>query len=262
MNMVVRTWRRLFARVLLNMFFYSAVFGVEASIDIDNEDFIKECVSAHNFYRSRVNPPASNMLYMSWDRILAKAALEWSKNCKFEHNSALKVPGKLHPVFTPVGENIYVTTGSTLKVNSAITSWYNEVNAYAYDSRRCTGVCGHYTQLVWASSYKVGCAAHTCPSGIAGFSAAGSTIFVCDYGPAGNYPTRPYLKGKECSKCFKDRCENKLCRNTTLEMSSDSDSLCDQYCIAVLAIRPLSLIALVIGVYVLQQKYPDMFAYL
>ncbi|XP_067906365.1 glioma pathogenesis-related protein 1-like [Heterodontus francisci] len=255
-------WRRLFSRVSLEMLFYFAVFGVESSIDIDNEDFIKECIRGHNLYRSKVEPPASNMLYMSWDRILAQAALEWSRNCMFKHNSDLKVPGKLHPVFTTIGENIFVTGGSNLNVTRAITAWYNEVQFYDYFSQTCTGVCGHYTQVVWASSYKVGCAVHTCPSGIADFSSATSTIFVCDYGPPGNYPTLPYLKGEACSECFNDRCENKLCRNRTLEMSSDSNSVCDHFCIAVLAIRPLSLIVIIAGVYVVQKKYPNMFAYL
>uniref|UniRef100_UPI00398ED4E0 glioma pathogenesis-related protein 1-like n=1 Tax=Pristiophorus japonicus TaxID=55135 RepID=UPI00398ED4E0 len=260
--MGVRMGRRLCASVSLNVCFYLAIFGVEAAIDIDNKDFIKECIQRHNFYRSQVNPPASNMLYMSWDRILAKAALEWSKNCVFKHNTDLKVHGKLHPVFTSVGENIYVTSGSTLNVSRAITNWYNEVIHYDYASQRCTKVCGHYTQLVWASSYKVGCAVHSCPSGIAGFHNGASAIFVCDYGPPGNYPTRPYLKGKECSECFKDHCENKLCRNKTLEMSGDSDSLCDHFCVAVLVIRPLSLLLIATGVYVVKQKYPSMFAYL
>ncbi|XP_072341023.1 glioma pathogenesis-related protein 1-like isoform X2 [Scyliorhinus torazame] len=255
-------WRSWFCDVSLYLIFDFAVLGVVFSNDINNEDFIRETIRVHNFYRSKVNPPASNMLYMSWDRILANVALGWSKNCRFEHNKDLKVRGKLHPVFPVVGENIYVTEGSSLNVTMAIENWHNEVKYYDYVSRRCTNVCGHYTQLVWASSYKVGCAFHICPSGIAGFSGHTSVNFVCDYGPGGNFPTHPYLTGKACSKCFKDRCENNLCRNGTLEMSRDSDSLCDNYCIAVLSIRQLSLIVIAVGVYCVQSKYPNMFAYL
>ncbi|XP_038636433.1 glioma pathogenesis-related protein 1-like isoform X3 [Scyliorhinus canicula] len=248
-------WRPWFCEVSLYLIFNFAVLGAVFSNDI-NEDFIRESIRAHNFYRSKVDPPASNMLYMSWDRILANVALGWSKNCRFEHNKDLKVRGKLHPVFPVVGENIYVTEGSSLNVSRAIQNWHGEVKDYDYVSRRCTN-------LVWASSYKVGCAFHICPSGIADFSGRTSVNFVCDYGPAGNFPTHPYLTGKACSKCFKDRCENNLCRNRTLEMSTDdSDSLCDNYCIAVLVIRPLSLIVIVIGVYFAQSKYPNMFAYL
>ncbi|XP_078423864.1 glioma pathogenesis-related protein 1-like [Cetorhinus maximus] len=260
--MVVGKWRWLFSGSSLHSFFYFAVLGVAISTSIDGEDFIGECLRAHNLYRSKVHPAASNMLYMSWDPILAKVALRWSKNCKFEHNSDLKVPGKLHPVFPTIGENIYVTGGQLINITKAITSWYNEVKFYDYSLQRCTHVCGHYTQLVWASSYKVGCASHICRSGIDGFTSAISVNFVCDYGPPGNYPRHPYLTGEACTECFKDRCENNLCRNGTLEMSSDSDSSCDNKCIAVLAIRPISLIVIGAGVYIVQTKYPNMFAYL
>lgn len=32
--------------------------------DIENEDFIKDCVRFHNKFRSEANPTASDMLYM------------------------------------------------------------------------------------------------------------------------------------------------------------------------------------------------------
>ena len=41
-------------------------------------------------------------------------------------------------------------------------------------------MCGHYTQVVWRNTTKIGCAIYTCP----GFQ-YGSTV-VCDYGPGGN----------------------------------------------------------------------------
>ncbi|XP_059833664.1 glioma pathogenesis-related protein 1-like isoform X1 [Hypanus sabinus] len=250
-----------FSKISLNALFYFAAFRVAAAVDIRNKDFIKECISTHNLYRSQVNPPASDMLYMSWDRTLAEAALAWSKKCIFAHNKDLKTHWKLHPVFKTIGENIYVQTGSSLDVPAAIESWHNEIHYYDYNSNRCGKVCGHYTQLVWASSYKVGCAVHTCPGGIAQFSREPSTIFVCDYGPPGNYPRHPYLEGKACTQCPDSWCENRLCRNATREMTNNSDSACDNYCIAVVAMRPLTLIITVVGVYLIQQKYTNMFAY-
>ena len=50
----------------------------------------------------------------------------------------------------------------------------------------CSGICGHYTQVVWRTSVNVGCALHDCPG-----LAYGSTI-VCDYGPGGNSGGAPY----------------------------------------------------------------------
>lgn len=51
-------------KVPLHALFYLAVFGVGITVDIHDEDFIKNCVDTHNLYRSQVDPPASDMLYM------------------------------------------------------------------------------------------------------------------------------------------------------------------------------------------------------
>jgi len=42
-----------------------------------------------------------------------------------------------------------------------------QISYFNYDDRTCaTGeVCGHYTQVVWAKSYKVGCGAAFCEDG-------------------------------------------------------------------------------------------------
>ncbi|KAM7328159.1 hypothetical protein ACRRTK_012251 [Alexandromys fortis] len=180
--------------------------------DITNEDFIQQCVQIHNQNRSRVNPTARNMLYMSWDSDLARIAKSWAKVCRFEHNPRLK--SRLHPNFTTVGENIWTGSLSLFSVSSAISSWYNEVKYYDFRTRRCTGVCGHYTQVVWADSYKVGCAVQFCPR-VGNFEKlSNGAHFICNYGPAGNYPTWPYKQGTTCSDCPKDdRCLNNLCIN-------------------------------------------------
>ncbi|NXN90849.1 GLIP1 protein, partial [Rhinopomastus cyanomelas] len=168
--------------------------------DIADPQFIEECVQTHNTLRSGVNPPASNMLYMSWDPDLAKTARAWAKKCQFKHNIHLREPGGAHPKFTPVGENLRTESLPSFTVQRAITSWYNEVSAYDYATNTCRGVCGHYTQVVWATSYKVGCAVHFCPR-VTYSSITNAAHFICNYGPAGNYPSRPYRTGPACSAC-------------------------------------------------------------
>uniref|UniRef100_M3XKW1 GLI pathosis related 1 n=2 Tax=Latimeria chalumnae TaxID=7897 RepID=M3XKW1_LATCH len=160
-------------------------FGKGAAPDIEDRAFIEECVRVHNFHRSAVKPPASNMQYMSWDRTMAQTARTWARNCRLQHNIHLKEHGRLHPNFSTLGENIWVGSSfDAFNVTSAIAAWNNEVQYYNYKTRTCTKVCGHYTQVVWADSYKVGCAVHICTSGIAGFSVGSrSAIFVCNYGP-------------------------------------------------------------------------------
>ncbi|XP_072212472.1 glioma pathogenesis-related protein 1-like [Excalfactoria chinensis] len=185
--------------------------------DIEDAKFIEDCVRIHNDFRSKVNPPASNMLRMSWDPALAKSAKAWAKKCMFKHNIYLKIPQKMHPTFTPIGENIWTGTATIFSVRLALTDWFNEVRNYDFNTRHCTDKCGHYTQVVWATSYKVGCAVHFCHTihNLQGFNKVAH--FVCDYGPAGNYPTKPYKAGRPCSECRNDQCVGNLCVNAERE---------------------------------------------
>ncbi|VDM82346.1 unnamed protein product [Strongylus vulgaris] len=50
---------------------------------------------------------------------------------------------------------------------------------------------GHYTQMAWETSYKLGCGVVNCAS---------MTLVVCQYGPAGNYFNEPiYTIGDPCT---------------------------------------------------------------
>ncbi|KAM9040013.1 glioma pathogenesis-related protein 1-like [Sarcophilus harrisii] len=180
---------------------------------IDNEAFIKECVDIHNKFRSQVTPKASNMRRVSWDADLAKVAKEWAQKCKFEHNPDLNIPQKLYPSFSAVGENLWIGSIGAFSENEAIKSWNDEVKNYDFQNKKCTGVCGHYTQVVWADTYKIGCAVQFCPKIEQSFITNGA-VFVCDYGPAGNYYNmQPYKEGEPCNACKEDTCVDQLCTN-------------------------------------------------
>ncbi|XP_068950930.1 glioma pathogenesis-related protein 1-like [Petaurus breviceps papuanus] len=180
---------------------------------IENKAFIKNCVDFHNEFRSQVTPKASNMLRMSWDTDLAKIAKTWAKRCEFKHNYDLHKFGKLQHSFPSLGENLWGGSIGTFSEKSAIKLWNDEVKNYDFQTQNCTRVCGHYTQIVWASSYKVGCAAQFCPE-LKGTGIKPGVLFVCDYGPAGNYNhMRPYQEGEPCSACKEDTCVDRLCAN-------------------------------------------------
>uniref|UniRef100_A0A3Q3WEB2 SCP domain-containing protein n=1 Tax=Mola mola TaxID=94237 RepID=A0A3Q3WEB2_MOLML len=173
--------------------------------EITDRKFIDQCVREHNAARSSVSPAASNMLYMTWDAGLASTAKAWARQCLFEHNPRLQEDSRRNPT-SSVGENIW--TGyppSYFDVTHAIKKWVNEVQDYDYNSNNCRAVCGHYTQVVWASTYKVGCAAQLCPDGVkkTNFADKEGVVFVCNYGPGGNLVgTKPYKsKGEACSGC-------------------------------------------------------------
>ena len=66
---------------------------------------------------------------------------------------------------------------------------------------------GHYTQVVWADTYKVGC-------GFTAYKASNGwydKYYVCNYGPTGNRRGGSmYKTGSACSKCS-GACDNGLC---------------------------------------------------
>ncbi|KAG7320653.1 hypothetical protein KOW79_016506 [Hemibagrus wyckioides] len=239
--------------------------------DITDQQFIESCVNEHNRARASVNPPASNMRYMTWDESLAVLARSWARGCLFQHNLQRK-----HPVLPSVGENIWAgTLSGSFNVKSAIKSWVQEVRYYNYYTSACSSPpCTHYTQVVWATTYKVGCAVIFCPNGVRDttFSHRPGAIFVCNYATQGNYrDTRPYKEGAACSECGGEKCEDKLCHNSTRDTdihnswTSDWDPalhVCGVFCKSVLIIRPVALLLIFGSVYVVQRTCPNIFAYI
>ncbi|XP_026882953.2 GLIPR1-like protein 1 isoform X2 [Electrophorus electricus] len=241
--------------------------------DIVDKAFIEECLREHNAGRSRVSPPASNMLYMTWDEGLAVTARAWARKCLFEHNIYLHEKGKVHPVFTTVGENIWAGAPYTMfSVKKAIEDWINENLHYDYDNHHCKEVCTHYTlygqrhtRLVvlcrpvpveWQKQ-------HSCPHQEPFLSAT-------MHQRKGNYPHAPYLNGESCSRCGNEKCDNKLCHNITREeprrykWNPDWDPalpLFGSFYKTILIIRPLSLVFIFSCVYCLQRHYTNLFAY-
>lgn len=59
---------------------------------------------------------------------------------------------------------------------SAVDAWYNEVASYSYSNPGWSGATGHFTQLVWKDTTRVGC----------GYNArCAMATYVCQYAPAG-----------------------------------------------------------------------------
>ncbi|RXN38698.1 GLIPR1 1 [Labeo rohita] len=177
-------------QVLISVTVLLGLVSCEPVFDIKDPAFIEGCVREHNRHRTSVSPSAANMRYMTRDEGLAVTAQAWARFCVFKHNIHLREVKRMHPIFTSVGENIWAGAPySSFKPESAVKSWADEVRDYHYDTNQCTKVCGHYTQVVWADSYKVGCAAQACPNGVAEthFSTQPGVIFVCNYATAGNY---------------------------------------------------------------------------
>ena len=162
-------------------------------------------------------PKAADMLEMSWDDQLAEVAQRWADQCVWAHDKKRDTP-KFND---GAGQNMYMEglfkADEKLDFQNFVVQWYDEVRCFngkkpwnEQDGAPC--VVGHYTQMAWAKSIKVGC-------GMTVFDKKkdGKNIemhFVCNYGPAGNdvginicptFPNCPinqmYTVGETASKC-------------------------------------------------------------
>ncbi|MBC7975681.1 MAG: hypothetical protein H7138_11945 [Myxococcales bacterium] len=137
---------------------------------------------AHNDVRARV-ATATALPPMAWDDALAATAAAYLPSCVDRDGNGLidHNPDRAKGHAFLVGENIFASTG-TATAAAAVGSWADEQRYYQYADNTCVAgkVCGHYTQVVWRDSVKIGCAIHRCAN-----LRYASTI-LCDYGPAGN----------------------------------------------------------------------------
>ncbi|KAG7495634.1 glioma pathoproteinsis-related 1 [Solea senegalensis] len=240
--------------------------------EITDAKFIEDCVMEHNRARSSVSPSASNMFYMSWDAGLAITARAWAKQCVFKHNIYLDDARRVHPTFSSVGENIWTgSPPSSFNVKTAIKSWEDEKADYDYQRNTCSNVCTHYTQVVWDSSYKVGCAVQRCPNGVAHFNSRDGVIFICNYAPRGNMNgMRPFESSNQTTSGCKVSCGNKLCCNKerdspkSYNWSPDWDPALaapDSNFVSILVVRPVALTLTFIAAFAVHYFYPDVFCY-
>jgi uncharacterized protein YkwD len=133
-------------------------FAVTASA----ADIQKEALSFHNKLRAQHNAPR-----LIWDESLAQFARTYASQCHFEHSH-----GKY-------GENL---AAGYPTVSAGINAWYSENKNYSYFFPGFSSKTGHFTQIVWKSSKRLGCAFVECN----GMHGTPGKFLVCEYSPAGN----------------------------------------------------------------------------
>lgn len=144
----------------------------------------------HNAGRRNPSPPAADMKKLVWDESIAQAAQAYADTCPSYHSS------------TNYGENLAWGWPSRTAQNAMI-GWYDEEKVlYNFVNNTCSGVCGHYTQVVWAATSKVGCGKKFCSSFVRFLEYGSGHVYVCQYSTAGNVnQNRPYIPGTPCSHC-------------------------------------------------------------
>jgi len=156
-----------------------------------------------------------------WSDTVAKRAEDWAKNCKFEHSTIdfRKYGSDEYGNTLAYGENIAkAATTETAAAKpfpfatlaSHVEAWKCEegnwdcnkqTNYYfatgSSDDGCKTGIdpttsqpyaCGHFTQVVWATTTEIGCALVDCPSGTPANPGTGWRVqlLFCQYNPGGN----------------------------------------------------------------------------
>lgn len=132
----------------------------------------------HNYWRKELGLPP-----LKWSNQLAAVAQKWAnqlkaRGCEIKHST------------TKYGENIYWSKGKKRSPQEAVDAWASEKKDFNFETLECNKEwyhCGHYTQLIWERTKRVGCAVAYCEDG--------SEVWVCNYEPAGNVVgQKPYNK--------------------------------------------------------------------
>ena len=148
--------------------------------------------AAHNAARARLGLDEA-LPDLQWSTDLAEVAQDWSDNLTSECGTIE------HRMPNRYGENIAMRGSTRLtqpfSPEEAVDGWDAEVACWDYgtisgtercDAQCAAGLnsngCGHYTQLVWRNTQRVGCGYSTCQSGQFTYE-----IWVCNYDPPGNY---------------------------------------------------------------------------
>jgi len=151
----------------------------------------EKVLDAHSQERGRLN--ATNMMHLVWDNELEELAWKRALTCQFDHGDYMLPDG------TFVGQNLARFPHGT-DPYSHVATWIYEKRWFDFETRTCSNFayCGHYNQMIWHRTNRIGCAHHYCPS-------LGGDFMVCDYLEFGNYPESNYpaydVDGAPCSKC-------------------------------------------------------------
>ncbi|KAK1268809.1 hypothetical protein QJS04_geneDACA013860 [Acorus gramineus] len=140
-----------------------------------DQNNLEQFLGPHNVARAVLGLPP-----LAWDVRLARYASSYARkrrrDCALVHSDG------------PYGENIFWGSGSGWTAAQAVKYWAAERAWYDYRGNSCAPgqKCGHYTQMVWRGTRRLGCDMVSC------FGGRGVFV-VCSYNPPGNYVgERPY----------------------------------------------------------------------
>jgi uncharacterized protein YkwD len=134
--------------------------------------FKTRILEAHNSARGAFGSPD-----LVWDEALQTNAQAWADHLAQTGSFA-------HARQSEDGENLWMGSASAYQLEEMVGAWIAEKQYFKHGifpnvstTQKWSDV-GHYTQIVWKTTTKVGCALAT---------GGGNDILVCRYGPPGNW---------------------------------------------------------------------------
>lgn len=123
-------------------------------------DFEQSILDEHNKKRD-----LHGVQHLSWDATLAEYAANYAAS-SFSCNNVQLIHSQ-----GPYGENL---AAGYVGGAAPVDAWYDEISKYNYDDPGFSEATGHFTQVVWKSTSKVGCAKVTCDN-------AWRQYTICEY---------------------------------------------------------------------------------
>jgi hypothetical protein len=149
-----------------------------AAASVDASEFPARIVATHNAERARVGMPP-----LVWDPALGNAAAAYAQQMAFtgmfQHSNRQARRG--------TGENLWMGTHGAFSVEAMVGGWTSEKRYFVagtFPNNSRTGNwedVGHYTQMIWRTTQRVGCAIASTPR---------VDYLVCRYANAGNIDGR------------------------------------------------------------------------
>ena len=144
--------------------------SLPAAPALAQDDFQSRILAAHNSVRAQVRTPP-----LRWSSQLAADAQAWA--------NVLARKGRLqHAGQHETGENLWMGTTGAFSIEEMVGAWAAERSDYRHGEWPYVAgkgkMVGHYTQMVWRTTTRVGCA-----------MARGERkeVLVCRYSPPGNW---------------------------------------------------------------------------
>ena len=150
------------------------------------QEAVAGMTQAHNMVRSELGLPD-----VVWSDDLAEYAQEWARYLAGRNGCGMRHRPVQGRNASRYGENLYWASavrlphGARKRQNvsprQVVGSWVSEQSDYDHARNRCRWgkSCGHYTQVAWKATRRIGCGMAACPDL--------SQVWVCNYDPPGNY---------------------------------------------------------------------------